>query len=199
MTVWVSVLVCVSLATQAAAQCSPSPCGVNTNCETNAGGAAICRCQPGWDHAPGSNTIEGCPNRISQSAAPSQPRVVNNRLGGIAAVAVLRQENPRPQQTDPCVPSPCGAQAQCRSTGSCTQGSCCQDWHCYWPEWKWNSCIYPCCSSPSSSPTSKVWYCYWEHKEEEGCSDLVVRRRECSHMLYIITCNCAITSKVRTP
>ena len=43
MTVWVSVLVCVSLATQAAAQCSPSPCGVNTNCETNAGGAAICR------------------------------------------------------------------------------------------------------------------------------------------------------------
>merc|ERR1712013_848835 len=63
MTVWVSVLVCVSLATQAAAQCSPSPCGVNTNCETNAGGAAICRCQPGWDHAPGSNTIEGCPSK----------------------------------------------------------------------------------------------------------------------------------------
>ena len=42
-----------------AAQCSPSPCGVNTNCEVNGAGAAVCRCQAGWDHAPGSNTIEG--------------------------------------------------------------------------------------------------------------------------------------------
>ncbi len=23
--------------------------------------AAVCRCQTGWDIAPGSNTIEGCP------------------------------------------------------------------------------------------------------------------------------------------
>ena len=42
-----------------AAQCSPSPCGINTNCEVNGAGAAVCRCQAGWDHAPGSNTIEG--------------------------------------------------------------------------------------------------------------------------------------------
>ena len=25
------------------AQCSPSPCGINTNCEINRGGAAVCR------------------------------------------------------------------------------------------------------------------------------------------------------------
>ena len=33
-------LVTVSLVS---AQCSPSPCGVNTNCEINRGGAAVCR------------------------------------------------------------------------------------------------------------------------------------------------------------
>ena len=33
-------LVTVSLVS---AQCSPSPCGVNTNCEINHGGAAVCR------------------------------------------------------------------------------------------------------------------------------------------------------------
>ena len=61
----------------------------------------------------------GCPIRISQSrpSAPSSPRVVNNRLGGgLSAIGILREE-PR-QPTDPCVPSPCGAQAQCRSTGN---------------------------------------------------------------------------------
>jgi hypothetical protein len=28
---------------QAAAQCSPSPCGVNTQCDVNPAGAAVCR------------------------------------------------------------------------------------------------------------------------------------------------------------
>jgi len=127
MKAWVVALLCVQLVRLTAGQCSPSPCGINTNCETNAGGAAICRCQAGWDHAPGSNTIEGCPNRLSQSPAPrgsSQSRVVNNRLGGVSAISIQRQESPRPVQTDPCVPSPCGSQAQCRSTGNRAVCSC---------------------------------------------------------------------------
>ena len=61
-------------------------------------------------------SLPGCPIRISSQ--PSPPRtVVNNRLSGsIGAVGVLRERAPVP--TDPCVPSPCGAQAQCRSTGN---------------------------------------------------------------------------------
>ena len=33
----------LAIVSQVAAQCSPSPCGVNTNCEVNRGGAAVCR------------------------------------------------------------------------------------------------------------------------------------------------------------
>ena len=29
--------------TQVAAQCSPSPCGLNTQCDVNPAGAAVCR------------------------------------------------------------------------------------------------------------------------------------------------------------
>ena len=47
------------LVSRVSSQCSPSPCGIHTTCEVNAGGAAVCRCEAGWDHAPGSNTIEG--------------------------------------------------------------------------------------------------------------------------------------------
>ena len=57
MTLW-SVLVTV-LVSRVSGQCSPTPCGIHTTCEVNAGGAAVCRCEAGWDHAPGSNTIEG--------------------------------------------------------------------------------------------------------------------------------------------
>merc|ERR1712001_559316 len=60
--------------------CTPSPCGINTVCDVNGAGSAVCRCQAGFDHAPGSNTIEGCPNRISANTPrrpaqrPSRPR-----------------------------------------------------------------------------------------------------------------------------
>lgn len=49
----------VVLVSEVSSQCSPTPCGPNTQCTVSGGGAAVCRCQPGWDHAPGSNTIEG--------------------------------------------------------------------------------------------------------------------------------------------
>ena len=58
----------------------------------------------------------GCPIRLSASRPPPQaPRVINNNRG-LAAIGVLRQEERPP--SDPCVPSPCGVGAQCRSTGN---------------------------------------------------------------------------------
>jgi hypothetical protein len=43
MVVW---LVAASLlVSQVAAQCSPSPCGINTQCDVNPAGAAVCRCR----------------------------------------------------------------------------------------------------------------------------------------------------------
>ena len=38
-----SVVLVVGLVGQAASQCSPSPCGVNTQCDVNPAGAAVCR------------------------------------------------------------------------------------------------------------------------------------------------------------
>jgi len=106
------------LATGVAPQspCSPSPCGINTVCDVNGAGSAVCRCQAGFDHAPGSNTIEGCPNRISANAPRRQAQ---------------RPSRPRPQiprgpsgPDDPCFPSPCGTNADCRSTGNRAVCSC---------------------------------------------------------------------------
>ena len=44
MRAWVLVVgVTVYLGGQVASQCSPSPCGINTQCDVNAAGAAVCR------------------------------------------------------------------------------------------------------------------------------------------------------------
>ena len=63
-------------------------------------------------------SMPGCPIRISSQPQPLPPRtIVNNRLSGsVGAIGVLRERAQAP--TDPCRPSPCGAQAQCRSTGN---------------------------------------------------------------------------------
>lgn len=123
MLVWVLCLVAVT--GQVTGQCDPSPCGVNTQCDVNPSGAAVCRCLPGYDHAPGSNTIEGCPNRVS--GGQTSPRITNHRnTGGLSAIAVRGQNTQdRPSgQSDPCFPSPCGTAAQCRSTRNRAVCSC---------------------------------------------------------------------------
>jgi hypothetical protein len=57
----------------------------------------------------------GCPNRVTASSSSDfQSRTINNRLGP----SVVRQQAVAEVQGDPCVPSPCGPQAQCRSTGN---------------------------------------------------------------------------------
>ncbi len=95
-------------------------------------GAAVCRCQSGWDHAPGGNTIEGCPVRVSakpasSSSVSSESRVLHNRLAsnsvgcgsncfsaGSGVDVAIRQQS----QGDPCRPSPCGQGADCTVSGS---------------------------------------------------------------------------------
>ena len=46
MLVWVVGV--VALVGGAAAQCSPSPCGINTQCDVNPAGAAVCRSAFSW-------------------------------------------------------------------------------------------------------------------------------------------------------
>lgn len=113
-------LALLGVAAQVAAQCSPSPCGVNTNCEVNSGGAAVCRCQAGWNHEPGKSTIDGCPRRIQEQEV--RPVSIPNRLGS-NNIGLTRQP-PVQAVTNPCQPSPCGTNADCSVRGDRPVCSC---------------------------------------------------------------------------
>ncbi|CAB4057393.1 unnamed protein product [Lepeophtheirus salmonis] len=78
-------------------ECQYNPCGVNTICDDSRTGTAVCRCQPGYDHAPHGNTIDGCPINIRSSNNPTHR--TNIRSG------------------NPCNPNPCGNDAQCEPVG----------------------------------------------------------------------------------
>ena len=82
-------------------------------------GAAICRCQEGYNHLPGQSTIEGCPTRRQSQTTPnrferprpaSRPRPRPQNLPNRLAPSVI-------QVGDPCSPSPCGTNAECNVQG----------------------------------------------------------------------------------
>ncbi|CAG7819415.1 unnamed protein product [Allacma fusca] len=76
--------------------CSPSPCGPNTHCSVNAGGAAVCRCLPG--NFPKPDTITGCgPQCTSDYECRSHERCYGSKC------------------VSACDPSPCGVNADCES------------------------------------------------------------------------------------
>merc|ERR1712051_248456 len=102
------------------AQCNPSPCGINTRCEVSPSGAAICRCQEGYNHLPGQSTIEGCPtrrqaqttqNRFERPSRPSRPRRPVQSLPNRISPNII-------EVGDPCQPSPCGTNADCSVVGN---------------------------------------------------------------------------------
>merc|ERR1711953_1108822 len=95
------------------AQCSPSPCGVNTNCQVSPSGAAICRCQDGYSHLPGQSTIDGCPTRRQNE----RPNTAPNRFRPQRPVNPPRRQNTIISAGDPCQPHPCGINAECESSG----------------------------------------------------------------------------------
>merc|ERR1712241_486432 len=96
------------------AQCSPSPCGVNTNCQVSPSGAAICRCQDGYSHLPGQSTIDGCPTRRQNE----RPNTAPNRFRPQRPVNPPRRQNTIISAGDPCQPNPCGTNAECAVKGN---------------------------------------------------------------------------------
>ncbi|TRY80939.1 hypothetical protein TCAL_04725 [Tigriopus californicus] len=137
---WSKTLLVVILAIavqEVVSQCSRDTCGPNTNCRVQ-GSAAVCRCNSGWDHAPGGNTIEGCTVRISDGQRSSgishratPPRTsfgtLSNRLGnnrirsGSSSVGSRQNFN---DGGDPCAERPCGLNAECTSQGNRAVCSC---------------------------------------------------------------------------
>lgn len=107
---------------------------------------AVCRCRSGYDHSPGSNTIEGCPIPIRAEVRRPQNvhrpiRPLPPRYGSLGkrdfpqvvfddAFAVIRSSfgslgnRLGPNRVairiegDPCVPDPCGENTECASRGN---------------------------------------------------------------------------------
>eukprot|EP00095_Tigriopus_kingsejongensis_P004181 maker-scaffold47_size466558-snap-gene-3.38 protein:Tk04181 transcript:maker-scaffold47_size466558-snap-gene-3.38-mRNA-1 annotation:"hypothetical protein TcasGA2_TC011986" len=111
-------------------QCNPDTCGPNTNCQVR-GNAAVCRCNSGWDHAPGGNTIEGCSVRIqdnqrsvSHSRPSPQRSSLGNRLGSNRFSSQSRPRQGGFEGGDPCSVRPCGVNADCTSSGNRAVCSC---------------------------------------------------------------------------
>jgi len=78
--------------------CDPSPCGPNTECMVGRTGNPICRCLP--TYIPKPDTITGCGRECERDPDCRSDMVCRNY-----------QCVPRP---DPCVPSPCGRNTECK-------------------------------------------------------------------------------------
>lgn len=135
--------------------CSPSPCGPNSQCrEIN--GQAVCSCVPGYQGSPPNCRPEctinqDCPQ--NQACLNQKCRDPCPGTCGIGAKCVVVNHNPicscpprytgdpfvrcnpiiepPPRQPDtpinPCVPSPCGPNAECRVVGDQASCSCLAD------------------------------------------------------------------------
>lgn len=130
--------------------CQPSPCGPNSQCR-EANQQAVCSCVPGYIGAPplcrpectsnsecaaqlacvNQKCIDPCPGACGRSAQCSVvnhnpfctclPHYTGNPFVGCQLIVEPPQRDIEPQ--DPCRPSPCGANAECRAIGetpSCT-------------------------------------------------------------------------------
>ena len=87
------------------------------------GGAAVCRCLPGFNHLPGQSTIDGCPTRDSGSSNTRQStsnsvRFQSQRPSNNRNRFSNNNRNTIISAGDPCQPPPCGTNAECSVVGN---------------------------------------------------------------------------------
>lgn len=134
--------------------CYPSPCGQYAQCH-NRNGAAICACLPNYIGAPpncrpecvvnsdcpahlaciNEKCRDPCPGSCGFSAVCSVVNHVPNCVCEVGFIGdpftechpkpVIKTTPPAVSEEDPCIPSPCGANAKC-DKGSC---SCLPEYH----------------------------------------------------------------------
>ncbi|KAJ8938421.1 hypothetical protein NQ318_004707, partial [Aromia moschata] len=106
--------------------CQPNPCGPNSQCrEVNS--QAVCSCLPEYTGSP-----PGCRPEcvVSSECAQKQGlrqskmrRSMSRNLRSKRRVSTPIAEPPAPI-TNPCIPSPCGSNSQCRDVGGSPSCSC---------------------------------------------------------------------------
>lgn len=97
--------------------CTTGTCGTNAVCRVN-NHSPICSCNNGFT----GNPFVIC-NRIPRKTAKSKYSFAGP-LKTIFCVVAPPQDTPQPENRDPCYPSPCGANAQCRNVNGVPSCSC---------------------------------------------------------------------------
>ncbi|BES97160.1 PTI [Nesidiocoris tenuis] len=173
--------------------CRPSPCGPNTRC-TSIQGVANCECLPGFQGSPSSSG--GCrPECVISSDCPRNKACINNKCGDpcvgvcgyLATCHVVNhspicscppkyhgdpfvecQQIPAPP-SDPCNPSPCGQNGQCRVVNGVA------------------SCVYPECVINQDCPRDKTCY---NQKCKDPCFGACGINAICQAVNHRAVCSC---------
>ena len=173
--------------------CNPSPCGINTVCRVS-GQNAICECLPGFF---GTASAGGCRPECTISAdCPRDKACVNTKcvdpcpgVCGFNAICqvinhspvcscpppllgdpftLCREQAPEPP-SDPCNPSPCRLNGQCRVINGVA------------------SCIYPECIINQDCPRDKACY---NQKCKDPCRDSCGINALCQAINHKAVCTC---------
>ncbi|XP_066901548.1 neurogenic locus notch homolog protein 1-like, partial [Halyomorpha halys] len=112
--------------------CQPSPCGANAVCREQ-NGAGSCSCLPEYI----GNPYEGCrPECVLNTDCPSNRACIRNKFFSLSILVHIlltysfssTAEQPIQQVPEnPCIPSPCGPNSQCKVSGDSPSCSCLPD------------------------------------------------------------------------
>lgn len=173
--------------------CNPSPCGLNTICKQS-GDTAICECLPGFHGTPSAG---GCRPECTISADCPRDKACSNQrcidpchgVCGFQAncqvinhspvcscpapligdpFTLCREPLPEPP-SNPCVPSPCGLNGQCRLVNEVA------------------TCVYPECVINQDCPRDKACY---SQKCRDPCKDACGLNALCQVVNHKAICSC---------
>lgn len=121
----------------------PGVCGTNAECRVN-NHSPICSCRNGFT----GNPFTRC-NPIPRKSMPRDfiKRKNQQRLTNYISVNAAPQDTPISQPTNPCVPSPCGQNAQCQDRNGVPSCSCLPNYYGSPPNCRPECTINPDCPS----------------------------------------------------
>lgn len=188
--------------------CQPSPCGPNSQCrEVNE--QAVCSCIPGFIGAPptcrpectanqecpanlaciNQKCVDPCPGTCGRNAQCSTvnhnpfctciPHYTGNPF--VACQRIIEQPQLDVTPADPCRPSPCGPNSECRAIGNTPSCTCLVNFIGSPPYCK------PECVSNSECPSTQACI---NQKCKDPCPGLCGISAECHVVSHTPRCNC---------
>ncbi|KAK2714566.1 hypothetical protein QYM36_008951, partial [Artemia franciscana] len=191
--------------------CDPSPCGKNAECKEGPDSLAICVCNEGYEDRgegcrPECETNSDCPSQLAcinarcadpcpGSCGPNsdckvanhnpmcacKPGFTGDAFEGCNIIPAIAAST-TPRELSPCLPSPCGTNAICKSQGTAASCICPED---YTGD-PFESCR-PECVLSSDCPSDKI--CENRHCINP-CPAACGNSAECRVIGHSVTCSC---------